>query len=60
MDYEYRCCYCGYYYDGSIHFHRPPELCKICGCVDFEDTEVAEKREAENRAINKREEMKDE
>ena len=56
MDYEYKCCYCGWQCDGSIPFHRPPELCKICGCVDFEIAEVAKKREAENRAINKHDE----
>ena len=58
--YLYRCCYCGYYYDGSIPFHRPPDLCKICGCVDFEVAAEAEKREAENRAINKHDERLEE
>ena len=56
---EWQCCYCGWQVDGSIPSHRPPDVCKVCGCVDFEDADLAEQREAENMAINKREEMKD-
>jgi hypothetical protein len=56
-DYEFQCCYCGHQTDGDI-YHYPPDICKACGCTDFEDAEAAEEREAENRAINKEEEMR--
>lgn len=50
-DCKWQCCYCGYQTDGDV-YHNAPDVCKVCGCVEFEDAEVAEKREAENRAIN--------
>lgn len=54
MDYEWQCTSCGNQLDGILHFK--PDLCPVCGCTEFEDAELAEKREAENRAINARDE----
>lgn len=33
-DYEFQCCYCEHQVDGDV-FHNPPDVCKMCDCVDF-------------------------
>ena len=52
---EWQCTSCGHQLDGDV-MHNKPDLCPVCGGTEFEDAEDAEKREAENRAINKKDE----
>ena len=55
---DWQCCSCGQQQDGILGY--VPNACKECGCCDFEPAAEAEKREAENRAINKHDEYLDE
>ena len=48
-DYEWQCKNCGHQLDGYLNYK--PDMC-VCGGTDFEDAELAEEREAEDRAIN--------
>ena len=54
-EYEWQCTNCGHQLDGYLH--GKPDLCPECGNTDFEDTEAAKEREAEDRAINKHDEF---
>lgn len=47
---DWQCKNCGYQMDGVLNCK--PDLCPVCGNADFENAEVAEEREAENRAVN--------
>lgn len=51
-DHEYQCKGCGHRLDGEMPMHDPPVICPECGCPEIEDAELAEEREAENKAIN--------
>ena len=49
--YEWQCFSCGHQTDGYLHYR--PDSCCMCGGTIFESADKAEKRESENRAINK-------
>ena len=57
--YDFKCNRCGLLFDSADIFK--PYSCPECGSTEFEDADLVEKREAENMAINKRdEELKEE
>ena len=53
-DYDWQCTNFGHQMNGS--YGCKPDVCPECSGTDFEDAEAAEEREAENRAINRRDE----
>ena len=56
-DYDFQCLLCVSQFDGDVQ-HNKPTNCPYCKGPKSEivDAETAEEREAENRAINKRDE----
>ena len=55
---DWQCKECGFQQSG--HLHNAPAFCYACASIYFEPTAEAEKREAENRIINKQDEFREE
>jgi len=60
VDFDFQCLLCGAQFDGVLHVK--PERCPECQAPEryIESAKVWDRIEAENRAINKRDEFKEE